>query len=95
MTTAINVNSDWTVGDLIDFEFASRNRTRPALRRYQPAIETRGHLLASNGWKIEREKVIVGHAAWRFRRLGRKTLRQRILPDDNDLIERVFYGPVA
>ena len=32
-----------------------------AVRRDEPAIETGGHLLASDGWKIEREKGIFDH----------------------------------
>ena len=34
---------------------------QPAVGRDQPALEIGGHLLASNGWKIEREKGIFGH----------------------------------
>ena len=61
MITAINVNGDWTVGDLIDFEFPLALQNGPCGPTRPAPIETGGHLLASNGWKIERERVIVGH----------------------------------
>ena len=41
--------------------FGPAQQDQPAVGRDQPAIEIGGHLLASNGWKIEREKGIFGH----------------------------------
>ena len=40
---------------------AARNRAGPRSRREQPALEIGGHLVAADGWKIEREKGIFGH----------------------------------
>ena len=41
--------------------FGPAQQDQPAVGRDQPALEIGGHLLASNGWKIEREKGIFGH----------------------------------
>ena len=35
---------------------------KPAVRRDRPALEIGGHLLAIDGWKIERERSIFGHS---------------------------------
>ena len=41
--------------------FRLAQQDQPAVGRDQPALEIGGHLLASNGWKIEQEKGIFGH----------------------------------
>ena len=41
--------------------FRPAQQDQPAVGRDQPALEIGGHLLASDGWKIEREKGIFGH----------------------------------
>ena len=41
--------------------FGPAQQDQPAVRRDQPAPEIGGHLLAFDGWKIERELAIFGH----------------------------------
>ena len=41
--------------------FGPAQQDQPAVRRDQPAPEIGGHLLAFDGWKIEREQGIFGH----------------------------------
>ena len=41
--------------------FGPAQQDQPAVRRDQPAAEIGGHLLAFDGWKIEREQGIFGH----------------------------------
>ena len=41
--------------------FRPAQQDQPAVGRDQPALEIGGHLLAFDGWKIEREKGIFGH----------------------------------
>ena len=41
--------------------FGPAQQDQPAVRRDQPAAEIGGHLLAFDGWKIEREQGILGH----------------------------------
>ena len=40
---------------------ASRRQNQPAVRGDQTALEIGGHLLALDGWQIEREQAIFGH----------------------------------
>ena len=66
--------------------FRPAQQNEAAVRRDQPAPEIGGHLLATYGWKIEREQDIFGHGGrGRFRCLGRRTLDNDFLPNTNDL----------
>jgi len=47
-------------------------------RRDRPAGEIGGHLLAAYGWKIEREKGIIGHGGVALSLLRQKSGRKRI-----------------
>ena len=60
---------------------APRNRTSPPSGRDQPAPEIGGHLLAFDGWKIEREKGIFGHGGrGAFVALGEMRLEPNFYP---------------
>ena len=52
------------------FDLAQKDHA--AVRRDQPAIETGSHLLASDGWKIEREKGIFNHGGVALSLPGKK-----------------------
>ena len=41
--------------------FGPAQQHQPAVGRDRPALEIGGHLLALNGWQIEREQAIFGH----------------------------------
>ena len=66
--------------------FRRAQQDQAAVRRNRTAREIGGHLLALNGWKIEREKGIFGHGG-RGAFVAREETRfdNQFLPDHNDL----------
>ena len=58
------------------FRLAQQNEA--AVRRDQPAPEIGGYLLATYGWKIEREQAIFGHGGVALSLPGEKDARQRL-----------------
>ena len=61
--------------------FRPAQQDQPAVRRDQPAPEIGGHLLAFDGWKIEREKGIFGHGGrGAFVALGEMRLEPNFYP---------------
>ena len=64
--------------------FCSVQQNENAVGRDRPAREIGGQLLATDGWKVKREKSIFGHngvALWCF---SGNPLGNEFLPNDND-----------
>ena len=68
---------------------------QPAVGRDRPAREIGGHLLALNGWKIEREKSIFGHGGVALSWLRQKCAGKRISTRCQRLTPRSPSHPLA
>ena len=69
--------------------FRRAQQHQAAVRRHRPAGEIGSHLFATYGWKIEREKSILGHGGVALPLLRGKSARKRI----STRIQRVTPRP--
>ena len=75
--------------------FGRAQQHQPAVGRDRPALEIGGHLLALNGWKIEREKGIFGHGGRGAFVAAAEVRLVTNFPDSNDLghVRRYIIAP--